>query len=94
MIASTQCYIYYELDGETRRWGIGAHPEKDNEDSIREHLARWIPDAVYVRHVWGDIGETREEAETGLPQLIADLNRVRLKEVTAASNEVDSGTQK
>ena len=47
--------IYYSQrehgfpEGRDKTWSIGCDLDQDNEETIREHLKRWIPDATFVR---------------------------------------------
>ncbi len=47
-------YIHYNLDSQEKQWGIGAHPGKDTLETLRAHLAQWIPDAVFIRAEYHD----------------------------------------
>lgn len=40
--------IMYRWKGDTRRWSIGCDMVQDNQETIRAHLARWIPGAEFV----------------------------------------------
>ena len=40
--------ITYRWKGETRRWSIGCDLVRDNEETIRAHLQRWIQGAEFV----------------------------------------------
>lgn len=40
--------ITYRWKGDTRRWSIGCDLVQDNQETIRAHLARWIPGAEFV----------------------------------------------
>ena len=40
--------IEFVQDGKTRFWNVGADSEKDNEETVREHLKAWKPTAEYV----------------------------------------------
>ena len=39
--------IRYNLAGEIKDWAIGA-TSKDNGRSLRKHLKKWMPEAVFV----------------------------------------------
>jgi len=39
--------IRYSLAGEIKDWPIGA-TSKDDEQSLRQHLKKWMPEAVFV----------------------------------------------
>ena len=40
--------IEFVQDGKTRFWNVGADSEKDNEETVRAHLKRWMPEAEFV----------------------------------------------
>ncbi len=40
--------IRYDVKGQMHEWIIGADPDVDNRNSLRRHLARNIPHAVFV----------------------------------------------
>ncbi len=42
-------YIHYNLGGQEKQWGVGAHPGEDTIKTLKAHLAQWIPDAVFVK---------------------------------------------
>jgi hypothetical protein len=44
----TRATIHYRRHGHDYTWCIGAHRMKDHPESLRAHLARWIPDAEFL----------------------------------------------
>ena len=49
--------IHYNLDGQIKQWGVGAHPGRDTIKSLRVHLAQWIPGAVFIKAEYYDKGK-------------------------------------
>ncbi len=47
-------YIHYNLDGQEKQWGLGAHPGEDTIKTLKAHLAQWIPDAVFIKAEYHD----------------------------------------
>jgi len=48
------CKIFYLLNGERKEWPIDAHPEKDNDETLKTHLNKWVPEAAYLGHQMGE----------------------------------------
>jgi hypothetical protein len=44
--------IYYQLDGRRRHWDITADPVADDNNTLKQHLAEWEPDAIYSHAVY------------------------------------------
>jgi len=44
------CRIFYRLNGVEKVWPIDAHPILDNEETLRAHLKRWLPQAEFIRY--------------------------------------------
>jgi len=40
--------IRYRLHGVEQEWCVGAHPMKDNADTLRAHLQKWMPEAEFI----------------------------------------------
>lgn len=40
--------IHYEYHGRKRRWTIGCYLPRDTPDTLRAHLARWMPGAIFL----------------------------------------------
>ena len=40
--------IRYKFNGKVRDWAIGAHPTRDNEETLRQHLLRCLPYAEFL----------------------------------------------
>lgn len=53
-------------DGLLREWGIGAAYGYDTEDSLRAHVAKWVPGAELVSWRWWDAktGETLADPDS------------------------------
>jgi hypothetical protein len=43
--------IRYRLDGKIKDWPISA-TEKDDTQSLKEHLEKWIPGAVFIDYIF------------------------------------------
>jgi hypothetical protein len=44
----TACIHYRDGSGKVKDWYIGADPVKDNEETLRAHLHRYLPAAEFV----------------------------------------------
>jgi len=40
--------IRYKENGVIGDWAIGADPKKDNEETMRDHLRKWRPNAEFI----------------------------------------------
>ena len=48
------CKIIYFLNGEKKEWPIDAYPKRDNDETLKVHLKKWIPEAKYLGHQMGE----------------------------------------
>lgn len=46
--------ITLSIDRVLHEWGVTASPERDTCISLKEHLARWMPDAVFIKAEYYD----------------------------------------
>lgn len=41
--------IIYRENGRAKSWSIGCDLDHDNEQTIRAHVKKWLPEAEFVR---------------------------------------------
>jgi hypothetical protein len=51
-VEALPCTIVYRQHGRLRRWTVSAAWGRDNEETLRKHLAHWKPEATFIKIRW------------------------------------------
>jgi len=58
--------IRFRYAGKVYDWAIGAHPKRDNEATLRTHLAKWRPAAEFIEcAIKGQRGRSKPPRKEG-----------------------------
>ena len=50
------CLLTFKHRGQIKTWAVDAHPQRDNLETLKAHLGRWIPDSEFLQYRMGEFG--------------------------------------